>query len=131
MNPSKKRILVVDDEESLTRLLKLCLEETGQFIVQSENVATHALQAAKEFQPDVILLDVMMPELDGSVLANQFKGNPRLKDVPIVFLTALATPAEVHQRGNIIGGDHFLAKPVNVHEVIDCINNELAARTSA
>lgn len=127
MNTARKRILVVDDEESLTRLLKVCLEETGQFVVQAESVPTHALAAAGQFHPDLILLDVMMPELDGGVLVNQFKENPRFKDVPIVFLTALATPGEVHQRGGIIGGLPFLAKPVSIPEVIDCLNKQLAA----
>lgn len=129
MNTVKKRILVVDDEESLTRLLKVCLEETGEFQVQAENVATHALEAARQFDPDLILLDVMMPELDGGILVNQFKESPRFKDTPIVFLTALATPAEVHQHGGVIGGLPFLAKPVNIPEVIDCLNKQLAAST--
>lgn len=127
MNKPKKRILVVDDEEGLTRLLKVCLEETGQFVVQTENVATHALEAAQQFGPDLILLDVMMPEVDGGVLVNQFKESPYLRNVHIVFLTALATPAEVHQRGGIIGGLPFLAKPVNIPEVVDCLNKQLVA----
>lgn len=127
MNETKKRILVVDDEESQTRLLKVCLEDTGQFIVQTETVASHALETAQQFHPDLILLDVMMPEVDGGVLVNQFKENPGFKTVPIVFLTALATPAEVYQRGGIIGGLPFLAKPVNIPEVIDCLNKQLAA----
>jgi CheY-like chemotaxis protein len=127
MNTTKKRILVVDDEESLTRLLKVCLEESGRFDVQVENVATQALETARQFHPDLILLDVMMPEIDGGVLVNQFRENPRFKDVPIVFLTALTTPTEVHQRGGIIGGLPFLAKPVDIPEVIDCLNKQLAA----
>ena len=127
MNKNRKRILVVDDEESLTRLLKVCLEETGQFVVQTENIATHALEAASQFHPDLILLDVMMPEVDGGVLVNQFKESLRFKGVPIVFLTALATPAEVHQHGGLIGGLPFLAKPVDIPEVIDCLNKQLAA----
>lgn len=125
MNTAKKRILVIDDEESLTRLLKVCLEETGQFEVQGENVATHALQAAGSFHPDLILMDVMMPDLDGAVLVNKFRDKPQFKHTPIVFLTALATPAEVHQRGGLIGGLPFLAKPVSIPEVIDCLNKQL------
>ncbi len=127
MDHDKKRILVVDDEHSVTRLLKLCLEETDRFVVKAENVATHALAAAREFQPDLILLDVMMPDVDGSMLASQFKEHPRFKDVPIVFLTALATPSEVHEHGGLIGGAPFLAKPVDIPEVIACLNKQLAA----
>jgi CheY-like chemotaxis protein len=127
MDHIKKRILVVDDERSVTRLLKVCLEDTDHFVVQGENVATHALDAAKEFHPDLILLDVMMPEMDGSMLASQFKEHPRFRNVPIVFLTALATPVEVHERGGVIGGLPFLAKPVDIPEVIACLNKQLAA----
>ncbi len=123
----KKRILVVDDEESLTRLLKVCLENTEAFVVRAENEARRAMEAAREFHPDLILLDVMMPDVDGSVLASQFKEHPHFKHVPIVFLTALATPAEVHDRHGLIGGLPFLAKPVNIPEVIHCLNQQLAA----
>ena len=127
MNKAKKRILVVDDEQSVTRLLKICLEATDQFIVQTENEATHALEAACQFRPDLILLDEWMPEIPGSVLVNHFKESQYLKDVPVVFLTALVTPAEVHQRGGIIGGVPILAKPVNIPEIVDCLHKQLAA----
>jgi CheY-like chemotaxis protein len=126
MNDQKKRILVIDDEESLTRLLKACLEDTGRFIVQPENVPTRALETASQFHPDLILLDIMMPELDGDFLVNQFKADLRFRDIPIVFLTALATPAEVHQHRGTIGGLPILAKPVNIPEIIDCLSKQLA-----
>ena len=127
MEPIKKRILVVDDEHSVTRLLKLCLEESDRFVVKAENAGKHALAAAREFQPDLILLDVMMPDVDGGMLASQFREDPRFKDVPIVFLTALATPGEVHEHGGLIGGSPFLAKPVDIPDVIACVDKQLAA----
>ena len=65
MNNEKKRILLVDDEPSITRLLKLNLEQTGDYEVATENVSKAALATAEEFRPDLILLDVMMPDLDG------------------------------------------------------------------
>ncbi len=127
MSDAKKRILVVDDEESLTRLLKVCLEQTQRFVVEVENESTHAVEVAGRFEPDLILLDIMMPELDGGVLVNRFKEHPKLKNVPVVFLTALATPDEVHQHNGLIGGLPFLAKPVSIPEVIDCLDKQLAA----
>lgn len=127
MNNNKKRILVVDDDQSITRLLKVCLEGTDRFVVETENVATHAVEAARQFEPDLILLDVMMPELDGAVLVNYFKENPKLRNVPVVFLTALATPDEVHQHGGLIGGLPFIPKPVSIPEVLDCLDKQLAA----
>lgn len=125
MKTEKKRILVVDDEASITRLLKLNLEQTNEFVVRGENDATAAVATAEEFGPDLILLDVMMPELDGGELASQLQENPKLKSVPIVFLTAAATKGEVYARGGKVGGLPFLAKPVEIAEVIACLKKEL------
>jgi CheY-like chemotaxis protein len=125
MDNHRKRIMVVDDEPSITRLLKLNLEQTGRYEVCGINNAALALSAAREFQPDLILLDVMMPHLSGDDLANQIHASPRLKDTPIIFLTALATPGEVSSHGGLIGGLPFLAKPVDLPEVMGCIEKHL------
>jgi two-component system, OmpR family, response regulator len=127
MNNEKKRILVVDDEPSITRMLKLNLEQTGQYQVATENVSRAALAAAERFQPDLMLLDVMMPGLDGGNLASQFQASSKLKDVPIVFLTAAVTRDEVRQRHGVVGGLPFLAKPVNLQEVLACLQRHLRA----
>ena len=125
MNDEKKRILVVDDESSITRLLKLNLEQTGDYLVRTENTSRAAPAAAEEFRPDLILLDVMMPGLDGGDLAAAFRASPTTKDVPIVFLTAAVTREEVRTRHGMIGGQPFLAKPVNLHEVLGCLERQL------
>jgi len=127
MDNDKKRIMVVDDEPSITRLLKLNLEQTGRYEVCGINNAALALSAAREFQPDLILLDVMMPHVNGDELANQIHASPRLKNTPIVYLTALATPGEVSSHGGLIGGLPFLAKPVDLPEVMGCIERHLGA----
>lgn len=121
----KQRILVVDDEPSITRLLKLNLEQTGSYVVQEETVAEQALATAETFRPDLILLDVMMPGLDGGELASQFQASRKLKRVPIVFLTAAVKKEEVASHGGLIGGLPFLAKPVDLPEVIACLNLHL------
>jgi len=115
MNKAKKRILVVDDEPGITRLLKLNLEQTGQYEVATENASQAALAAAEQFQPDLMLLDVMMPGLDGGNLAAELQASPKLKGVPIVFLTATVTREEVNKRRGVVGGLPFLPKPVNVN----------------
>jgi two-component system, OmpR family, response regulator len=125
MNKEKKRILVVDDEPSITRLLKLNLEQTGDYAVATENVARAALATAERFQPDLILLDVMMPGLDGGNLATAFQASPKLKGVPIVFVTAAVTREELRRRSGLVGGEPFLAKPVNVREVLACLQQQL------
>ena len=127
MNNEKKRILVVDDEPSITRLLKLNLERTGDYEVATENISKAALAAAEEFQPDLLLLDVLMPGLSGGNLASQLQANPKLKGVPIVFLTAAVTREEVRARHGLVGGLPFLAKPVSLHEVLACLERHLGA----
>jgi CheY-like chemotaxis protein len=122
----KKRILIVDDEVGASRLLKFNLEQTDRYAVRVENTATTALAAAEDYQPDLILLDVMMPDLDGGELAQRFQASPTLRSIPIVFLTAVATKAEVSSRGGRIGGLPFLAKPVDVPELIACLEKHLA-----
>jgi CheY-like chemotaxis protein len=125
MKIEKKRILVVDDRASDTRLVKLYLEQTNEFLVREENHAKAALLAAEEFLPDLILMDVMMPGLDGGGLAAHFKANSKLKNVPIVFLTAAITKKEAHAGEGKIGGFPFLAKPVVLTELVECIKHHL------
>jgi two-component system, OmpR family, response regulator len=130
MNDEQKRILVVDDEPSITRLLKLNLEQTGDYAVRTENASKDAPAAAEAFRPDLILLDVMMPGLDGGDLAGVFRTSPTTRNVPIVFLTAAVTREEVRAHHGLIGGLPFLAKPVNLHEVLGCLERHLGAPQS-
>lgn len=118
---SKKRILVVDDETGITTMTKLNLERTGQYEVQVENRATCALDAARRFGPDLILLDITMPEMDGVELASQFKADQKLKDTPIVFLTAMVSKYETGNSELRRGGQVFLSKPVNMRTLVTCI----------
>jgi two-component system OmpR family response regulator len=129
MNTNKNRILVVDDEPGFTRLLKLNLERTGNYEIRTENRPTEALSAAWEFHPELILLDVMMPGLDGGTLSSYFLESPKFKGVPIVFLTATVTKEEVSSHGGLIGGLPFLAKPVDMAELVACLNHNLKAKS--
>ena len=124
----KKRILVVDDETSITRLLKLNLEGSGVYEVREENEGTRALAAAREFQPHLVLLDVMMPDADGGDVAAAMRDDAQLKDVPIIFLTAAVRKDELDARGGMIGGYPYIAKPLNVKGVIAEIEKHLAAK---
>jgi two-component system, OmpR family, response regulator len=121
----KKRILVVDDNASDTQFLKRYLEETGEYVVREENDPRAAVSAAEEFEPQLILLDVLMPEMDGGELAASFKANSKLKTVPIVFLTSKLTKQEVAMCAGRIGGYPFLAKPIVLTEVAACLKRHL------
>jgi two-component system, OmpR family, response regulator len=122
---SKKKILVVDDEVGITRMLKRNLEATDRFLVRAENSGAAAIAAVGEFLPDLILLDVMMPGMDGGEIAGRIKENKRFNSTPIVFLSAIVTKEETNPAGGDIGGQTFLAKPVKLDDLIACIENHL------
>ena len=124
MTTQKKRILVEDDDGKITRLVRLNLELCGQYEVHEENNANHALTAVRQFRPDLVLLDLMMPGVDGGELASRMRELPGFAPTPIVFLTAAVTHREVSSH-NHIGGERFLAKPVDPVELIACLNEEL------
>ncbi|MEI7731208.1 MAG: response regulator [Verrucomicrobiota bacterium] len=117
----KKRVLLVDDEEGFTRLLKLNLERTGQYEVRVENWGGAAAPTAKEFKPDILLLDVIMPQMFGGDVATQFKADPELQHVPIVFLSASVKRQRVEEHEGVIGGYPFIAKPAPLETVIESI----------
>lgn len=123
---AKKRVLLVDDEKSLTSLLKLNLEETGNYEVRVENWPEDAIKAAREFKPDIILLDIIMPRLPGGNVAAAIDTDPELKGTPIVFLTAAVRKQYVEDHDGIICDHPCLAKPATVDEVVAMI--ELHAR---
>jgi two-component system, OmpR family, response regulator len=125
METDKKRILIVDDRRSDTQLVKLYLEGTNNYLVREVNDPGAALSAAEEFQPQLILLDVKMPGIDGGELAARFKANPMLKGVPIVFLTALVTKREVDDGDGLVGGVPFLSKPIILPELAASLRHHL------
>ncbi len=112
MNP--KRVLVVDDESGFTRLLKLTLERSGDYVVREENDGTQAWLVARDFKPDIIFLDIVMPKIDGGDVAAQIRSDPSLAHVPIIFLTAIVSSKE---GGQEIAGFPFLAKPVSIDTI--------------
>jgi len=124
----KKKILLIDDEQSLTRLLKLNLEKTGAYEVRDVNHALDGLTAAREFRPDLILLDIVMPGMTGDDVAAQLRADPDLKGIPIVFLTAVVTKEEARAQSGTIGGFPFLAKPVDAVELVEYIEKILSMR---
>lgn len=129
-NSEKKRILVVDDQPSNSKLVKLCLERTNEYLVREENSAKAALAAAEEFRPHLILLDLLMPGMGGGELAACFQSNPKLKNVPIVFLTAAVSKGEVDAGGGQGGAFPFLAKPFVLSELVNCLKHYLGDAAS-
>ena len=123
----KASILIIDNNRDFAHSAKLALERTGRYFVYEENDASKAHQTAQGLKPDLILLDIAMPEIDGGEVAARIESDPGLHRTPIVFLTALVTKAET-KSGLQIQGHPFLAKPINVPELIDAIEENLPAR---
>ena len=121
----RKKILIVDDEMTFGQLIKLNLEETEQYEVRVEIQGARAIVTARDFRPDLILLDIVMPDIDGGELAHHIKADKLLKDIPIIFLTALVQDKEVDSKEGMIGGYPFIAKPVNTEELISCIKENI------
>ncbi len=119
-NP-KKKVLLIDDEPAFTRLLKLNLEKTGAYEVREEHIGSQGLAAVKEFKPDIVLLDVVMPDIDGGTVVSQIRCSEDLKETKVVFLTAVMTKKEAHEKSGMLNSIPCIAKPVATEEVIACI----------
>ena len=125
-----RRVLIVDNDRDSTHLVKVLLEKTGRYLVLEENDPTRAHLSARNFRPDLILLDIVMPESDGGEVAARIQADPELHNTPIIFLTALVTRAEANT-GLHIDGHPFLAKPINIQELINAIERVLPAHAAA
>ncbi len=118
------RILIVDDEPSFNRLLRMVLENTGRYIVKEENDATRALETARQFKPDLILLDFIMPRADGGNVAHALRGEPRFSHTPIVFLSATVAGNAASQP--TIASFPAYSKPISADRLMQVIDEHLA-----
>ena len=121
----KKRILVVDDEESVARAIQLYMEATERHEVRTVSDPRQALQTALRFQPDLAILDIVMPHMDGRDVAAELAAEPDLEGLPVVFLTALVKEVEIGGQGGAIGGHPLLAKPVEPADLIALVDETL------
>jgi two-component system, OmpR family, alkaline phosphatase synthesis response regulator PhoP len=120
-----KCILAVDDDIQATRMIKWTLERTGRYEVREVNDSTRVLEAARQFKPDLILLDICMPRAEGVEVAFLIRADEEFQGTPVVFLTSLVTEQEAAGDGTASGGFHFVAKPVRLARLITCIEKSL------
>ncbi|MCK5145894.1 response regulator [bacterium] len=124
--PSKairKRVLVVDDDPLVVKVLRTPLERAG-FAVNTACHGLEALQKVKQAPPDLIILDILMPLLDGFKVARFLKFDKRFKDIPIVVLTSRATEGE-REMGKQVGANEFLFKPFRLPQVMAMVQKYL------
>jgi CheY-like chemotaxis protein len=122
----KPRILIIDNNRDFTLSAKVGLERTRRYSVSEENEPARAHQTAQRVKPDLILLDIAMPETDGGEVAARIESDPALRRTPVVFLTALVTKAEA-RAGLEIQGHPFLAKPISIPDLVAGIERNLPA----
>ena len=113
-----KRILIVDDDVRLLKITRQVLEATGEYELMTEDSGQRALAAAATFKPDLVVLDVMMPGMDGGEVASALRRHPATRNVPVLFLTSLASSGKPPSaEGGQHGIGRYLAKPVDPQEL--------------
>jgi CheY-like chemotaxis protein len=127
----RKRILVVDDELAFGEMMKMTLELTGRYKVWAVSSSAQARDVAKSFRPDLILLDCMMPGMDGGELAGTLEADPELKHTPVAFLTATVAAPETAASRCYKGVRTYLPKMLPLNELIDFIERQTAGKTKA
>ena len=119
---AKSKILLIDDEPGLLRLMTLMLSAWGQYDVRSVSDATQALTTAVEFEPDLVILDWIMPVLSGGDVAKLIRSDPRVSNTPILVLSAVLLRRD---KSNELAGFPAVAKPIGVHELVEAIEEQL------
>jgi twitching motility two-component system response regulator PilG len=122
---TKKRILVVEDEESLLKLESILLTSKG-YSVTGVMDGKAALASISADRPDLVILDVMLPGIDGFEVCRQIKGNVGTRDIPVVMLTAKKSANDV-ALGSQVGADAYLTKPFKSAQVMEVIGSLLTA----
>ena len=124
INPSEDKILIVDDVMSNVLLLKVLLTNE-KFAIATASNGRQALEQVEKENPDLVLLDVMMPDMSGFEVAQHLKSNPNTADIPIIFLTALNSTADI-VKGFQVGANDFISKPFNKEELIIRVTHQIS-----
>ena len=124
IKPDKRTILVIEDEHSLRQDIIEMLAFEGFTVIEAENGAVGVAEA-RQHQPDLIICDIMMPELNGFQVLEELRKEPHTQTIPFIFLTA-STNKQDRRRGMDIGADDFLTKPFNVDDLLNTIRVRLA-----
>ena len=120
----KTRVLVVDDEAYILNILDFSLDSEGFEVVTAAN-GEEALRAASERRPDLIILDVMMPKIDGFEVCRALKAKKDTKSIPVILLTAKERESD-RQKGQEVGADLYMTKPFSPGRLIDAVRSLLA-----
>nr|MBN2276133.1 response regulator [candidate division Zixibacteria bacterium] len=114
------KILVIDDEPQVTEIIDAFLTNAGHQVVV-DNIASAGLKKARALKPDIILLDIMMPDSDGYSICNELKHDPETSRIPVVFLTGKDRSDDMG-RSFKVGGDMFIKKPFSCERLLEIVN---------
>ena len=123
MSSNNKKILVVDDEELTTELAKTFLEKHGFEVIIAHD-GEEGLRQAEAENPDLILLDVMLPSMDGFAVCKNLKDNEKFKDTPILMFTAKGLSSDI-EKGEAVGADEYIVKPFSGKALVATIRKHL------
>jgi CheY-like chemotaxis protein len=113
-----KKVLIVDDEKDTLLMLGKRLTAGGYSVITATN-GKDAIALAKSQHPDIIILDIMMPGMEGGEVAEKLKEHPLTRSIPVILLTALLSKAEEEEYGSVVGGNITLAKPFDAEKLLD------------
>jgi DNA-binding response OmpR family regulator len=117
----KTKVLIIDDEKDFSHFVKLNLENTGRYKVYTASSGLEGVRVAQRKRPDVVLLDIMMPGMDGFEVLARIKGSVKTYEIPVIMLTALDNPeSRSEAQGNFAG--EYLVKPVPLDRLISTID---------
>jgi two-component system, OmpR family, response regulator RpaA len=118
LESGKRKVLLVDDDVELVELMTKVLEEDGRFEVRIANNGFDAGMMVKDYQPDLIVLDVMLPDINGKEVCHRVRADQSLEDVRILCISGMIEDDKI-QELKLSGADHFLHKPFDIEELID------------
>jgi len=117
----KSKVLIIDDNEELANLLKLNLEKTKRYRVYTANSGRKGIQVVQKKRPDVVVLDIMMPDMDGLEVLEQIKGEVKTYEIPVIMLTGMSNPDSWEKARENYAGE-YLVKPVSVERLMNTID---------
>ena len=126
LDSGKKRVLIVDDDEAIIEMLSDLLTRDGRFDVRTASNGFDAGAATKEFRPDILLLDFMLPDINGNIVCQRVRSDPELENTKIIMVSGAVSPAEIESL-RAAGADEFIKKPFDVMKLIDRMVELLAA----
>lgn len=116
MDEKTKKILVVDDEEDLTYFLKANLELEEQYEVRTVTKASNAIKTTRKYKPDLIILDIIMPQIDGIEILKKLKESPKTLSIPVIMLSAKTDDATKIEAAGLYD-EFYITKPVRIEEL--------------